>query len=524
MKSETVDVVVIGSGAAGLSAALSATLRGASVIVLEKSALIGGTSAVSGGGMWLPSNSAARALGVDDPFGRAKPYIEALTLGQVDVRVLDAYLRESHTLVEWLQENSDLVIYADPERPDYQSELPGAVSGGRLVGVGEFDTHRLGEYAPLLRRPNWPGGIEPVRHDEMRAFIDAGNPDGWIQLVEERIAKGIVLRGCGLVAGLLHAVVERGGRVVTEVGGRDLIQEGGRVAGVIAFDADGREREFRARQGVILASGGFEWNERLWQGLISRPFDDLLSPPENTGDGLRMAEQAGALLGNLQNVWWQVRGGAAPGSIAVNRAGARFANECLNYQDLGTIVTGSDPTTYQFPNYPAFEITAANAKTTEFINDPNQLGDQAKNMPIMEAPTLRELAEMAGIDPDGLERQVEEFNRHAAEGKDPQFHRGESSWDLYRKAAPGLANPTLAPLSQGPYRARQIKVNVFGTRGGPVIDEAGRVLDHDSVPIPGLYASGNVTASLFGQSYPGGGSTLGPAVIFGKLSGIAVTE
>jgi succinate dehydrogenase/fumarate reductase flavoprotein subunit len=356
-------------------------------------------------------------------------------------------------------------------------------------------------------------------------------------IARERIAQGIVGRGRALVGALLEACLAHGVTVLTGVRARRLILDGEAVAGVVAERA-GAEVTYSAALGVVLASGGFEWNRELWDRFVGVPLDGPLSPPGNEGDGLLMALQAGAQVANLTEAWWmpglavpgetydghpRFRQGmvdkSLPGAIVVNRAGRRFVNEALNYDDYGKFAARWDPQRYEFPNYPAYVVG-----DSEHIRRYRlQLHDfdRARSPEwLTEAPTLRALAEQIGVEPDGLEATVDEFNRHAADNVDPVLHRGEEAWETYRGDR-RLPNPVLRAVDQPPYFAYRLRVACFGTKGGPVIDEHGQVVRWDGAPVPGLYASGNVTASVFGPSYPGGGGTLGPAVTFGYLAGRA---
>lgn len=532
------DVVVVGSGGAGLVAALSAASRGARVTVLERAPVFGGTTAISGGGMWLPGNSAGAALGFEDSPEEVRTYLDRVTFGRVAGQVLDAFVEQGPRVHEFLAEHTNVVLDGT-HVADYLTDLPGAKPAGRQIATGLYDVAQLGEWGPLVRRGPRPGGIAFVTQYEKETIGDFSD------LARERIETGVLGRGCALVAGLMEANLERGVELLNNARVVGLATAGGRVTGV-QVARDGHEETYGATQGVVLASGGFEWNRTMWQGLVGVPFDGALSPPYDEGDGLRAAARVGAQLGNIDQVWWmpalaipgetydgqpRLRSAAhrgLPGSIIVNRRGRRYGNESMNYNDFGKLQVAFDPHAYDFVNAPSFQVF------DQAHLDRYPLLDWDRETPtdwLVSAPTLRALGEKIGVDPDGLEEQVREFNRHAEEGRDPEFHRGEVgwerkvySWERYRVDDPfGPSNPTLAPLAKPPFHAFQVRIGCFGTKGGTVIDEHAAVVDFDDRPIPGLYAAGNVTAGVFGPAYPGGGSTLGPAVTFGYIAGQALT-
>jgi 3-oxosteroid 1-dehydrogenase len=530
MTAHSSDVVVIGSGAAAMSTALRASIGGAKVTVLEVSDLFGGTSATSGGGMWLPNNHRSREAGVVDSAEAVKTYLMRLTGGVTDEAVVDRYVECAPKVLAFIEENTALTFYADVERPDVKALLPGAANFGRLVAPNPYDLKRLGELRPKLRQPDWErrtsgikggGGMEAVTQQEMQGFAESDNPDGWIELSRKRVAEGIVPRGAALIGAMLEVVAQHGATLLTNARARELVVEDGRVVGVIA-EVDGELQTFLATSGVMLAAGGFEWNAGLWRGLIRVPGVEPLSPKGyNRGDALLMAEKVGARLALLDQVWWSVSAGEQPGQIAVNQSGHRFCNECLGY-DFGKALQTFDPHTYTFPNLPAYAIS--NRPLALADSDMDNLGNQVAHVFAAEAPTLRELAEKLDIDADNLEATVAEFDKHAAEGKDPQFGRGESPWDLWRKLDTSLANPALAPVgTTGPFYAQRIVPRCFGTKGGAVIDDRGRIIDFEGNPIPGLFGAGNSVASPVALAYPGGGGSLGPGVTFGYVAGETLT-
>jgi succinate dehydrogenase/fumarate reductase flavoprotein subunit len=533
-----IDVIVVGSGGAGLVAALAAATSGARVTLLERAPVFGGTTAISGGGMWLPGNSAGAALGFEDSPEEVRTYLDRVTFGRVARPVLDAFVATAPEVNEFIGERTALVLDGT-HVADYLTDLPGAKVAGRQVATGLYDMHRLGEWADKVRMGPWPGGIAFVTQHEKETFSDLS------PVMRERMAKGVAGRGRALVAGLLEANLQCEVELVNDARVVGLLQSGGRVTGVEVL-RNGQHQTLPASQGVILASGGFEWNRTLWEGLIGVPFDGPLSPPYNEGDGLKAAARVGAQLGNINQVWWmpslqipgetydghpRLRSAAnrgLPGSIIVNRRGRRYGNESMNYNDFGKLQVAFDPHAYDFVNSVSFQIfDQAHLDRYPLLDSDEEPPREAL---VTCAPTLRALAETIGVDPDGLEEQVREFNRFAGEGRDPQFHRGEVgwerkvyAWERFKADDPfGPSNPTLATIEHPPYYAYPLKIGCFGTKGGVVIDERGQVVDGDNRPIPGLYAAGNVTAGVFGPAYPGGGSTLGPAAVFGYLAGRAV--
>ena len=398
---------------------------------------------------------------------------------------------------------------------------------------------RLGDHRPLLRRA-WTGGAPMTRLERDAVRFGKGLDYDLGKAVHERIEKGYVSQGGALVGELMEACLKRGVQLLTNVRGRGLVRNGERIAGVTADTANGPQT-FQAELGVVLASGGFEWNPGLVARFMGHPLPAPGSPPGNEGDGLLMAMEVGAALGNVGEAWWNlmyqvpgdlydgrqlsrptsdVRG--LPGMILVNRRGRRFVDEAMNYNDLGKALLVFDPVAYEYQNLPAFMLfdeefrrsyTFAFGMVSPNGADPNWLfvGD-----------TLDEAAEEAGIDPEGLKAQVTEFNAFAVEGSDPVFHRGETSYDRYRGDPKRPTNPNLRPLGDGPYYIVPLQLGCFGTKGGPVIDEDGHVLDVRDRPIPGLYAVGNVTSSVFGPGYPGAGATLGAGLTYGYLAGRAL--
>jgi succinate dehydrogenase/fumarate reductase flavoprotein subunit len=511
------DVVVVGSGAAGLTAALAATVGGARVVVLEKSALLGGTTAMSGGVLWTPNNQLMADAGEADTRDAALRYLQRLTLGRVDTGRLEIYLDECNQTLRFLDEHAG-IQFDRHLLPDYQPELPGGSVAGRGVVGRPYDLSRLDAYALQLR---W---APRTRRLDLDTHVDD------IRRPDDPVA----VNGQALVGHLVEACVGHGVVIRTEVRVTELVRERGCIGGVVAASNAG-EQTLLAAMGVVLATGGFEWNPAFRDSFLAVPLELPLGSPTNVGDGVRLLMSAGAALDNMTEAWWSPAfhvsgeqfegspmnrtiswGRSKPGQILVNRRGRRFVAEGINYNDITRAMMNFDPGAFEYPNLPCWFICDA----SHLRAYPLLVTMDADSPPppwLVGAPTLQELAIKTGIDPDGLAAQVSEFNGHAAMGVDPVFHRGESVYDRQRGDV-DAPHPNLRQLGPGPYYAVEMRIGALGTKGGARTDAHARVLDFAGTPIRGLYAAGNVAASVFGPSYPGPGATLGPATTFGRLA------
>ena len=533
----TADVVVVGSGASGLVAALAAAAAGASVTVVEKAPVFGGTSVVSGGSMWAPANRFMRDLGIADSRDDALAYLRAVSLGRVADSLLLAFVESVNPMLDFLTERTVLELSGNPRHPDYQPHLPGAKPGGRTVQVALYDSMRLGDLQPLLRKGH---STVPVTREEFDAWGEQ-TLDRWDwALIAQRTQANIVGMGGALVGGLMEACVNAGVRLHAGCRATDLVLRDGGVDAVVVSTSDGDVR-IDASRGVVLASGGFEWDEGLVRQFLGVPMVAPGSPPANEGDGLRMAMQAGAALGNMTEAWWgpmlDVVGDtydgrplhrptsglrALPGSIIVNRRGRRFVDEAMNYNDLTKAMMHFDPVAYDYVNVPCHLVFDERFRRSYSVGT---VTPDAPTPPwMLEASTLAELAVLAGIDSDGLTAQVEEFDHHARDGVDPVFHRGESVYDRYRGDARVEPHCNLRPFGDGPFYAVELRLGCLGTKGGPLTDANGQVLGLGGGSLRGLFACGNAAAGVFGPGYPGAGATLAVGMTFGYRIGRALTS
>lgn len=539
----TTDVIVIGSGCAGLAAAQSAAEDGARVVVVERASVVGGTTAISGGGMWLPCSTLARAQGIDDSPEEVRTYLERLAAGRTNSDLIDAFVTRCPLAFDMLSSTGRSFELVNI--PDYKTDMPGSRTGGRVIWPGLYDSRWLGNKKHLIRDTPEPGGMPALNFAELDGAswgMNAHNRQ-WYKQVLNRRADGILGQGRALTAIQFEACLKRGVVFELEAQFTDLIQDPqGRVGGVV-FNQGGTTRILSATLGVVLASGGFEWNRQMWRDMLGVPLDLPLSPPGNDGAALRAAARVGARLGNLNEVWWMpalqvpdetyggqprlrmaASGKSLPGAIVVNSHGHRFANESMNYNDFGQYMVRFDPQSYGFPNYPCYAIFDATHR--EHYMPIAYDGDHHDNASwITEAQTLSELADKLAIDPAGLEHQVSRFNQDAQRGVDSEFQRGGLDYERSGKFGDrNRVNPNLAPVATAPFYGYRLQVSCLGTKGGPVINGKAQVVDHNNQPITGLCAAGNAAAAVFGTAYPGGGSTLGAALTFGYIAGKTLTK
>ena len=529
------DVIVLGSGGAALTAAIAAYDFGAQdVVILEKSGMVGGTTAMSGGMLWIPNNLYQQAAGIADSDEDVVAYLDALAPGALDPDTLGAFLERGPEMIRYFAEKTPVRFHAYADFPDYQPYMPGAkAEGGRSLDNEAFSFEQLGKWAA---RVNPTKMAYPVRGSLMEA-INGTLDEATLAEREAGDYRGL---GQALIGALFKAVLDREIPVEFEKRARKLVKAGDRVIGVIAEDADGRDFRVRARRGVVIATGGFEWNETLVKAFLRGPLTGPVSVPENEGDGLVMAIEAGAQLGNMQNAFWQqsvlefkpqhraakpnyLLGSderARPGAILVNRAGKRFVNEAANYNAMGKALHAFDAGTHSYANLPYWLIIDQRYKDKypTFTSPPG--GPIPPYM--IQADTLEELAEKAGIDPQGLATTVARFNQMVRNGHDDDFNRGDNSYDnFYMWGDPAFDPPyrTLGLIDQGPYYAVKMESGALGTCGGPKTNGEAQVLDWSGNPIPGLYAAGNAMAAVLGEAYGGAGGTLGPGMTFGYIAG-----
>lgn len=548
------DILVVGSGAAGMTAAATAATLGARVLVVEKAAKWGGTSATSGGFIWLPHSHLGEAAGADDSEDDAFTYIRQVTDDIVPDARIRAFLRGSRDMQQWLETHGHVRLRSLAGYADYRPELPGAKLGfrthdplpldGRALGEPTLEQLRVSapavllfnrfaftmdEVHPLLHRP--PGWRRVLLKIVMRYYLDIG------QRLRSRRNR-LLIGGNALLGRLRLTLNEHDAPVWLNTPLVELIRrpDDQRVVGAIVM-RDGKRVRIDAAKGVILASGGFEHNPEMRRTHLGKSWNLEWSGTieSNTGDGLVAARAAGAETANLDSAWWgpmlklpdEDRARlltferALPGCIMVNQAGRRFMNEASAYDVAAVHMLKSDrPDASTIPSYFLFDSRYREHYPIGPINPgvPDWLHQKGARQILTKAGSWDELAKRLGIPADTLKDTIKRFNADAAQGTDTEFGRGDSAYDRYYGDPKVTPNPTLGPLDTPPFYAVPIYPGDIGTNGGVLTDENAQVLDPQQSPIPGLYAVGNVSASVMGHSYPGAGATLAPAMTFGYLA------
>jgi succinate dehydrogenase/fumarate reductase flavoprotein subunit len=551
MSDETFDVVVVGSGAGGLATAVVAAEHGLRVLVLEKAPVLGGTTAWSGGWLWIPRNPLAVRGGIVEDAAEPRRYLASEIGNAAGDRRVDVFLRNGPEMVRFFEERT-AVAWIDGNRvPDFHA-TPGHATGGRSVAAAPYDGRALGAWIEKLRPPldvisvagmgiasgadlnhfvNATRSVTSARH-VARRFLRHGR-----DLVAHRRGMQLV-NGNALAARLLRSALDRGVAIRTEAPAEGLVVEDGRVVAVrVGGSAPGI---VRARRGVVLAAGGFPHDRERIAALYEHPRHHSAAPESNSGDGLRLGEAAGGVVADdLANpgAWAPVSlvprpdGSVArfphlverakPGFIAVDARGRRFVNEADSYHDFmvglfRATPAGEEPVAWLIGDHAAQRRWGLGwAKPFPF-----PLGPALRSGYLERGRTLAELAQACGIEPATLEATVARFNASARAGDDPEFGRGRSPYNRVQgDAAATGANPSLGPLEKAPFYAVRIVAGGLGTFAGLRTDAAARVLGRDGAAVPGLFAVGNDMSSIMGGNYPSGGITLGPAMTFGYVAG-----
>ncbi|WP_416138918.1 FAD-dependent oxidoreductase [Halomonas sp. HK25] len=549
------DLLVIGSGAGGLATAVTAAYLGLEVIVAEKAPVLGGTTAWSGGWMWIPRNPLAREAGIDESPEAPRAYLrEELGEGYEPARV-EMFLDQGPAMVDFFRRHTALDFVDGNKMADFHGHRPHASTGGRSVCAAPFDGRRLGRAIRLLRPPLdlhslWGMGI--AGGADLGHFLKAMRSfDSFIH-VSRRLARHFLdlviyrrgmqlVNGNALVAGLLKSALDLGVTLLPSSPAHRLLQKSERVTGAV-LDTPSGARCVRARCGVVLAAGGFPHDTRRHLALLPHVAAGTphrsAAPLTNTGDGLRLAEALGAQVRgfDFSNAAWAPvslvprRDGsvgrfphlidrAKPGLIAVTRDGRRFVNEAGSYHDLMRALFAAVP---QGETVEAWLVCDHRFQRRYGLGmsrpAPLPLLPWQRNGYLRSATTPEVLAEACGIDPAGLAATLANYNHHAEHGEDPAFGRGDTPYQRGMGDPDHAPNPCVAPITHGPFHAVKVVPGSLGTFAGLAADEHGRALDGDRVPILGLYAAGNDMASVMAGRYPSGGITLGPAMTFGYVT------
>jgi len=556
LATQTCDLLVVGSGAGGLSAAVTAATLGLKVIVVEKAPVFGGTTAWSGGWMWIPRNPLAQAAGLHEDIAEPRRYLQHELGPHFDAARVDAFLEHGPRMVGHFQRHTALAFIDGNAVPDFHGASPGAATGGRSVCAAPFDARELGPRVAQLRAPLdllAPWGMGIASGAELRHFLMAMRSPASFAYVVRRVARHALdllrhgrgmrlVNGNALVARLAKSAFDRGVDLQVSSPVQRLLQDAtGRITGAVV-GGPGGEREIRAARGVVLACGGFPHDPaRIREHFAHAPTGHehwSAAPETNTGDGLRLAEAVGARVqsaGPAAAGWAPVsrvprRDGsvghfphlierAKPGLIAVTRHGRRFVDEAGSYCDF---MEGL------FAALPAGEpVQAWLVCDHRFIRRyglghvrpaPFPLGPSLRSGYLQRGRTPAALAAACGLDAAAFVETVERCNRDAREGHDGQFGRGTTPYDRAGGDATVAPNPNVAPIEHGPYYAVKVVPGSLGTFTGLRTDAAARVLDAAGAPIAGLWACGADMASVMGGRYPSGGITLGPAMTFGYLA------
>lgn len=548
------DVVVVGSGAGGMTAALCSQAKGFSTLLIEKDKVYGGTTSVSGGGIWIPCNDQVQAKGGSDELEAARRYVHTLTKGETEPERVDAYLDNGPAMVKYLSSEFGVEFDLVTKYPDYFMHTPGSKASHRSMEPAVFDAALLGDELKNQRDP-YPGTLimNRLSMTQAQAHTLLSKQRGWVFMFiklmlsywldfpwrmkssrDRRLKLGQALSGS-----LRYAMLNKKVPLWLNTGFEELVEEEGKVIGIVA-KRDGKTIRIAARRGVILASGGFEANQQMREKYLPAPTHAEWSaaPGCNHGEGITAGMSIGASTRGMDRVWGAPSivspvgnpatglfvERALPRAVMVNSQGKRYVNEAGAYtavvyamlenqkQTGGAVPSWFVADAVYRKNYPMGPVLPG------MMQPDSKLPPEWRNVIYYKADTLDELAEQIGVDAEGLKNTVARNNRFAKSGVDEDFGKGDNEFDRYYGDCGVKPNPCLGPIEKAPFYAVRVHPGELGTSGGLDADECGRVHNQSGAVIDGLYAIGNCSAAVMGRSYPGAGSTLGPAMVFGYLA------
>ncbi|MEP9392755.1 MULTISPECIES: 3-oxosteroid 1-dehydrogenase [Gordonia] len=546
---ETYDVIVVGAGAAGLSAAITAAAQGLRTVIIEKSAYWGGSTSRSGGGVWIPNNSVLKRDGVDDTTAKAREYVHAIIGEHAPAEKIDAYIDRGPEALDFLMAHAPLDLEWVKNYSDYYPEAPGGRIGGRSVEPRPFDARALGDDLKTLHPQYTKAPLNMVVLQSDYRWLNTGlrHWRGPVRMAKvgsrffwaRSRGKKLIAMGAALAAELLLGVRKAGVPLRLSTGLVDLVTENDRVVGVIA-EHEGSRVELRAERGVILACGGFEHNAEMRRKYQRDPIGSewTTGAPTNTGDGINAGLKIGAAVSLMDDSWWgptiplprgpwfALSERAVPGTFMVNERGQRFMNESLPYVEAVHHMYGGefgqgDGAGENVPAWLVFDQKCRNRYLFAGVNARQPLPKKwFTSGVVVKADSIEALAEQMGVPADSLRATTDRFNGFARRGVDEDFGRGTSGYDHYYGDITNKPNPSLGAVEKGPFYAVKMVPGDLGTKGGIDTDANGRALRADGSVIDGLYAAGNTSAPVMGHTYAGPGATIGPAMVFGYLAAL----
>lgn len=535
----TFDLVIVGSGAAAVPAAMAAIEAGKTAVILEKEPQVGGSTAMSGGVLWIPNSSLMRRAGSSDSEAEAAQYFDACAgehTPATSAARRAAFLREAPKAIDFLEKHKLHLIYADGYSDYHEGWRPGAKARGRSLVAEIFDARRLGAWQKKLRR----GVMPPMRMDEAPALLMAGRTLAskiamlrvGLRLLRNKLGKDLVGGGTALYGRMLEIALRHQIPIWTDTRVQDLIRRDGRVVGV-SVHRDGKLQCIGAKAAVIIDAGGFSHNLSMREQYQPAPASVQWTHtnPGDTGEVIRAARDMGVAIYAMNQAWWvpssftpdgvksmHTADMQKPHCIMVDASGSRYVNEATDYVVVGNAMYARQRTAAAVPSWLIMDDRHRSRYGWAGQPPGKTPAEWLAQGYMVKADTLAELAAQCGIDAAGLQSQVERFNRYAELGKDDEFGRGKSAWDRYFGDPTCTPNSSLGTIASAPFYAVRIYPGDVGTSGGILTDEFARALLTDGSVVPGLYAAGNASANVMGQAYPGAGASIAPALVFGWIA------